>query len=575
MLVSTNSKCPYFGGINQKGRRYLVKCGDNHLLSYDTKEKANFKASTECENKQPNNCRAFLFRQLEEMGVGPTSEWSTDDLRKEYFKRQCNVKSEVTTMNVPIGWIEPNPRNPRKNFDPVSLQELADSIKSVGIVQPLIVVHIQEKFEQARKEDRLFLRLIAGERRWRAAQLAGLEKVPVIIKDLTPEQEAEVMIIENLQRKDLDPIDEARGMQAMIKEYGWTQEQLAEKLGCSQGHIANRLRMLELPEEVLEKISQEIITPAHAKHLVKLVGLPGEALKEVLQEIEEEDMTERQLAEYIDDYADDNYNRLFSTDDYTYRNPVFDTAGCSKCQNMLKAHWGGQLRKFCTDEECWDKKQDEARKAKNAQEAQDKKQETMATDGILDLGKLGYSNWSSFNQNGGSPAFDYSVCEKCENKRKGRWGNGKTEDVCTNPECYRKKAAVATRERNKAIKEAYKKEVQLVEETFEARAQQMPMFDKTDLIFIAMNMLWHVQKNYSQVFERPHAGKYLEDRFGIKGIQATYYNFGGDNFKKIKDSLEKLTVEQLQRIIMEWPILARGTDEKLTKWYLDHCVNSW
>ena len=154
----------------------------------------------------------------------------------------------MLVSQVDTGKIYPNPANPRKAFDQAALDELAASIKEVGILQPLVVVVDHERDGY---------RLIAGERRWRAAKLAGLETVPVIAREITAAQEAEAMLVENLQREDLDPIEEASALKGLLSDHGYTQEQLAGKLGISQAHIANRTRLLRLPESAKENIYYE------------------------------------------------------------------------------------------------------------------------------------------------------------------------------------------------------------------------------------------------------------------------------------------------------------------------------
>jgi len=171
-------------------------------------------------------------------------------------------------MEVPIDWIAPNPNNPRKNFDQAALEELAESIKQVGILEPLVVVWA----EKPQPDDDMKFRLVAGERRWRAAQLAGLEKVPIVKKDLTPKQELEVMLIENLQREDLNPVEEAFGYQQLIESCGLTQEQAAQRVAKSRPAVANALRLLALPAEVLQYLRGGKLSAGHARAILSIEG---------------------------------------------------------------------------------------------------------------------------------------------------------------------------------------------------------------------------------------------------------------------------------------------------------------
>ena len=158
-----------------------------------------------------------------------------------------------------INEVEPNKKQPRKSFNEEALHELSESIKQHGIVQPLVV---------AKKED--YYEIIAGERRWRAAKLAGLKEVPVVIKDYTPQEIMEVALIENIQREDLNPVEEARAYQNLIKEYNLKQEELAVRVSKSRSAITNSLRLLKLDDKVLDMLVEETISSGHARALLSL-----------------------------------------------------------------------------------------------------------------------------------------------------------------------------------------------------------------------------------------------------------------------------------------------------------------
>lgn len=158
-----------------------------------------------------------------------------------------------------INDIEPNKEQPRKFFNEEALQELSDSIKQHGIVQPLVV---------AKKDN--YYEIIAGERRWRAAKLAGLKEVPAVIKDYSPQEIMEVALIENIQREDLNPVEEARAYQNLIKEYNLRQEEVAERVSKSRSAITNSLRLLKLEEKVLDMLQEEAISSGHARALLAL-----------------------------------------------------------------------------------------------------------------------------------------------------------------------------------------------------------------------------------------------------------------------------------------------------------------
>ena len=171
------------------------------------------------------------------------------------------IEKNAETL-VKIDEIEPNRSQPRQNFDEDALQELADSIKLHGIIQPLIV---------QKKDD--FYTIIAGERRWRAARLAGLTEIPVIIKDYTPMESMEIALIENLQREDLNPIEEAIAFQKLIDEYGLKQEEAAEKVSKSRTAVTNSLRLLKLDNRVKQMIVDEMISSGHGRALLAITDL--------------------------------------------------------------------------------------------------------------------------------------------------------------------------------------------------------------------------------------------------------------------------------------------------------------
>ena len=166
----------------------------------------------------------------------------------------------VRTNTLPISEIIPNKEQPRKTFDEDALAELAESIKQHGVLQPLLVRPLPSGGYQ----------LVAGERRWRASRMAKLREVPVVVKELTDTETMEIAIIENLQREDLNPIEEAEGLQALIDKCGFTQEEVAASVGKSRSAIANSLRLLRLPQEVRDMTREGSISAGHARALLSL-----------------------------------------------------------------------------------------------------------------------------------------------------------------------------------------------------------------------------------------------------------------------------------------------------------------
>ncbi len=163
------------------------------------------------------------------------------------------------TQVLPVERIQPNPNQPRREFAPDALEQLAQSIRQKGIVQPLIVraIGVEGQFE-----------IVAGERRWRAAQIAGLHEVPIVIRDFDDVEVLEIAIIENIQREDLNPIEEAMAYRQLIERFGHTQEKLAEALSRSRSHVTNLLRLLTLPEPVQDMLRKGELSTGHARALI-------------------------------------------------------------------------------------------------------------------------------------------------------------------------------------------------------------------------------------------------------------------------------------------------------------------
>ena len=182
---------------------------------------------------------------------GETTKTITKEVVKEVVK-EVEQKIKITQ-------IEPNKSQPRKQFDEDALQELADSIKQYGVLEPLIVTKKGKFYE-----------IIAGERRWRAARLAGVKEVPVVIREYTDREIMEISLIENIQREDLNPIEEALAYESLINEYSLTQEEVAEKVSKNRSTIANSLRLLKLCDEVRQMIIEDKLTTGHARALIPI-----------------------------------------------------------------------------------------------------------------------------------------------------------------------------------------------------------------------------------------------------------------------------------------------------------------
>lgn len=180
-----------------------------------------------------------------------------------FMDNSVEALSAASAVKLPIGEIEPNREQPRKSFDPEALAELAQSIGEHGVLQPLLVRPMPDGS----------YRLIAGERRWRASRMAGLKEVPVTVREMTDEEESVFALIENLQREDLNAIEEAEGIKTLIETFGLTQEQASQRLGKSRPAIANALRLLNLPEKITEMVKNGALSMGHARALLGLTEI--------------------------------------------------------------------------------------------------------------------------------------------------------------------------------------------------------------------------------------------------------------------------------------------------------------
>ena len=202
----------------------------------------------------------MVERKSKSRGLGRGLSSLMGDLKNEPLTSNENSESQTVEKLVPVEKIYPNPNQPRKSFQEEKLIELANSIKTKGIVQPLIV--------RKKKGTKESFEIVAGERRWRAAQRAQIHELPVIIKEFTDIEVLEIAIIENVQRADLNPIEEALGYKNLMENFDHTQDGLSKEIGKSRSHIANLLRLLNLPSPVQELLISGQLTAGHARALV-------------------------------------------------------------------------------------------------------------------------------------------------------------------------------------------------------------------------------------------------------------------------------------------------------------------
>ena len=219
------------------------------------------------------------------LGKGLDRLIPTNVLDNNDVKVKPEVIEKADTF-VDINKVEPNREQPRKTFDEDKLLELADSIKNVGLIQPIVVQDRQSYYE-----------IIAGERRWRACKLAGLKEIPVIIKNFTEQEIVEISIIENIQREDLNPIEEAMAYKRLLDEFNLKQDEVAEKVSKNRTTITNSLRLLKLTDEVKQMVIDEKLSTGHARAIISIDD-PSKQI-ELAEKIFDEKMSVRDVEKYI------------------------------------------------------------------------------------------------------------------------------------------------------------------------------------------------------------------------------------------------------------------------------------
>lgn len=240
-----------------------------------------------------------------------------------------NTLDDETTQGnstLRLSQIDPTPGQPRKSFDKEALAQLADSIARHGVLQPILVRPVAaERYA-----------IVAGERRWRAAKLAGLSEIPVIIVEMDEKTAAQISLIENIQREDLNPIEEAIGYETLSKEYGMTQEEISEKVGKSRSAIANALRLLDLPDEVRAAVISGRLSAGHARTLLGLHDKSG--IPTLAEHIMQHDLSVREAEEAVR-----RMNRIKEQPDEP-KEPVFQVDYVKELERKMMSHLGRQVK---------------------------------------------------------------------------------------------------------------------------------------------------------------------------------------------------------------------------------------
>lgn len=462
------------------------------------------------------------------------------------------MESILRESQLPIDSISPNPLNPRKRFDEEKLEELAESIKQVGILQPLIVA--EDDAEPGKYH------LIAGERRLKAAKMAGLDDVPVIYRHelfTNASTQAIAMLIENLQREDLDPIEEAQAFKTLTQDHSWKQVDLAEKLGISQSHIANRIRLLVLPESVQEGISQGTVTATVGKELATYAKVPG------VNEAIDEAMADKDVDNLLWTAKHNAYGNIRPLHEGGRPEPQFDTAGCVGCKKkiMMPGRWGDDREKrlpWCTDIRCWSEKQEAALHV-IAERA--KQQAIDAGEEIIELNSLPRDAYGSLD----GARFNTAECTQCEHRRQGRdsWmdEDDEPDDVCINPACFQAKQAealAAQRRRAKELKAAHdERKEQLIAAFYPEGLFDDPDFDDFQTIIYMTVQVIH-NPPWSSSLSKAKVEAAVYERYGWDKPEGLGWS---DEVRHLVRQLATLTVSELLRLIYFVMLMPTGHDD--------------
>lgn len=259
------------------------------------------------------------------LGINALINTELEDMRVA----QPQAKKDETVVELELDLIEPNRRQPRKYFDETALEELAVSLKTYGMIQPIVVKKSGEYYE-----------IIAGERRWRAAKIAGMEKVPVVVKKWEEGEAFEAALVENLQREDLNPMEEAESYQRLQEEFGLNQEKIAEKVGKSRSAITNSLRLLQLDPRVRNFVMENKLTGGHARTLLPITD--GDAQFELAEHVIEEGLSVRAVEALVKarltkaEKVDEKKEEVAKVDETAYRSIEDDLKSLFSTKVKLK-----------------------------------------------------------------------------------------------------------------------------------------------------------------------------------------------------------------------------------------------
>jgi ParB family chromosome partitioning protein len=422
--------------------------------------------------------------------------------------------------------------NIRRTFDQGKLQELAASLKEYGVLQPLVVRPLDGKYGR-------IYELVVGERRLRAARIAGLAQVPCRIVQLDAKQVAEIQLLENLQREDLNPLEEARALSDLMWEHGYTQEALARKLGKSQPWVASRTRLLDLPEAVRDGITRGIVSSSAAEAMMPFAKASG-VLAEVVRHMEEEPIPVAHVKETVEDEVRSSGKPVYKQGYYGHDEPQFDVGPCQNCEHVVRVRPGyyeTEPKPYCLNVECWEKKQKAAEEAILADAGQAD---------VVDTSKLDYRAYHCFYSSG-APA----ECAGCADLKKGRHGaSGNVYDVCLKPKCLAKRQREAEKAKKKA--EGEERTAAVTELLRQCKdkgfVDDLALTSRRLLVFLAGLIFLHV--------DAPYEFPVKDWRKENLDWPVTYgdYSAGGGEWPKVAKALHVIDSTTLAALVFEWVI---------------------
>lgn len=415
--------------------------------------------------------------------------------QEERMTVDYSARNELIDMIVPIEGVRTSTFNPRKRFDEAALQELADSIREHGLLEPIVVRGI----------DGCLLgpggaayEIVAGERRYRACKLAGLTEISVRIAELSDEQALKLAIIENIQRVDLDPIEEAAGYKR-LSELGMKQGEIAAAVNRQQPTIANRMRLLDLPEDVQERITRGELSPSHGVALAKYKGFPRVA-SEIADLAIKNKSTSHDLEGDLPWYW--ILVQRGAARDLSAAN--FDAKSCHQCpyQAYRKAGYAGT----CLKPECFDEKQAGAQAALTAKVAATVEQARVEGQELPKISDLKYETYERLGRDRPAGCTGFSGCSKAG---KAIDYGGAVLAICTDPKCYRRLKNADARATNKAGRELMQEQLAALEKRIDGLSTLGPR----ELAILAVKALgsdWHVSQTLEETCKRQGVSELAE-----------------------------------------------------------------